>query len=163
MDNSIDVLRFLVKDPRNGLPEDVFLFVSELTPLVNVDLLIKDDQNHTLLTWRDDGYYAPGWHLPGGIIRFKESAANRIQAVARSELGAEVAFEPTPLTIREIIQPARNVRGHLISLLFRCALLSPPYEQLRFASGRPQPGEWSWYAACPPDILEAHRAYAPYM
>ena len=34
-----------------GLPEELFLFVSRVTPLVNVDLLIQDDQKHTLLTW----------------------------------------------------------------------------------------------------------------
>jgi len=163
MDSSIDLLRSVVKDSRIGLPEEVFLFISELTPLVNVDLLVKNDQHRTLLTWREDGFYAPGWHLPGGIIRFKETAVDRVRAVARSELGAEVEFDLTPLTVREVIQSTRNVRGHLISLLFRCSLLTPPDEELRFESGRPKPGEWSWHSTCPPDILEAHRAYASYL
>ena len=38
-------------DPRRGLPDDVFLFVSRIVPLVNVDLLIQDDRSRTLLTW----------------------------------------------------------------------------------------------------------------
>src|SRR6185295_12919473 len=71
---------------RRDLPEDMFLLVSRLTPLVNVDLLIKDNQNRTLLTWRDDEYYGAGWHIPGGIIRFRETAADRVLAVGRGEL-----------------------------------------------------------------------------
>lgn len=42
--------------------------------MVNVDLLIKNvSSNETLLTWREDEYYGPGWHVPGGIVRFKET------------------------------------------------------------------------------------------
>ena len=54
--------------PRNGLPEDLFLFVSSLTPLVNVDLLIRDDAGRMLLGWRHDAFYGPGWHVPGSFI-----------------------------------------------------------------------------------------------
>ena len=50
----------------NGLPHDLFVFVSRLTPLVNVDLLIQDPHHGTLLTWRHDETYGPGWHVPGG-------------------------------------------------------------------------------------------------
>jgi hypothetical protein len=35
-------LRSSIGSARAGLPQEVFLLVSELTPLVNVDLLIKD-------------------------------------------------------------------------------------------------------------------------
>ena len=31
----------LVKNPKKGLPDDVFYFVGRLTPYINVDLLIK--------------------------------------------------------------------------------------------------------------------------
>ncbi|MDP2923379.1 MAG: NUDIX hydrolase, partial [Candidatus Omnitrophota bacterium] len=67
----IDLLESLIKNPSERLPEDIFLFVSRITPIINVDLLIKNKQNHTLLTWRDDGFYPPGWHIPGGIVRYK--------------------------------------------------------------------------------------------
>ncbi len=50
----INQLEACVENPTTGLPEDVFLFVSRITPLVNVDLLIKNELNHTLLTWRDE-------------------------------------------------------------------------------------------------------------
>ena len=35
-------IRTYIGDSRRGLPEEVFRLLSELTPLVNVDLLIKD-------------------------------------------------------------------------------------------------------------------------
>ena len=82
-----------IGNARDGLPEDVFRLVSQLTPLVNVELLINDKNKGTLLTWRHDEFYGPDWHLPGGIIRFKEFAATRIEKVAMSELGASVSFE----------------------------------------------------------------------
>ena len=111
-----------------GLPEDLFLLISRLIPMVNVDLLIKDGQNRTLLTWRDDEIYGAGWHLPGGVIRFRETAADRVREVARTELGAEVIFEPEPLWVAEIIHPTRPTRGHSVALLYRCALAGAPRE-----------------------------------
>jgi colanic acid biosynthesis protein WcaH len=35
-------------------------------------------KGRTLLTWRDDESFGAGWHVPGGIIRYKETAADRI-------------------------------------------------------------------------------------
>src|SRR3954451_13793393 len=72
------VLDAWVGEPVDGLPEEFFLFLSRYTPIVNVDLLIQEaigeDRRRTLLTWRDDETYGAGWHVPGGIIRYKESA-----------------------------------------------------------------------------------------
>lgn len=143
---------------RSGLPEDVFRFVSRLTPLINVDLLIQDDRNRTLLTWRDDEFFGAGWHVPGGIIRYKETAADRIRACAHEELGAEVSFEPTPLLVSETIRQ-QTTRGHFISLLYRCRLISALDETKR--SGAPlQAGVWEWHQRCPDDLLDVQRQYA---
>ena len=99
----IDILESSIENPSEGLPEELFLFISRIVPLVNVDLLIKDAHNHTLLTWRDDGYGPAGWHVPGGIIRYKETIRQRVRAVGKNELGAEVEFDPAPVAIHEII------------------------------------------------------------
>ncbi len=161
--SAIEMLESSIKDPRKGLPEEIFLFISRITPLVNVDLLIKDEKNRTLLTWRDDGYYSAGWHLPGGIIRFKERSSDRIKAVARHELGAEVVFGPTPIAVNEIIHPTRNIRGHFISLLYRCSFIKPPDEALEFKSGRPGINQWKWHEACPENIIEVHKIYRDFI
>jgi ADP-ribose pyrophosphatase YjhB (NUDIX family) len=154
---SIETLEAGLGDPRRGLPAELFRFVSRLTPLVNVDLLIQDDRSRTLLTWRDDEFYGPGWHVPGGIIRYKESAADRIRACAREELGAEVSSDPEPLLVSESIR-GQDTRGHHISLLFRCRLLSPA-DGRRTATDPPSSGQWRWHDRCPPDLLEAQRPY----
>jgi len=153
-------LETAIGDPRQGLPEEAFLFVSRVTPLINVDLLIQDEAGRTLLTWRDDEFFGPGWHIPGGIIRYKELAADRIRACALTELGAEVAFDSAPLLLFENIRQHRS-RGHFISLLYRCRLLTP-LDDTRRASSSPSAGTWRWHQGCPPDLIEAQADYVPF-
>lgn len=156
--NHIKALEAAVGDPRRGLPEDIFQFVSRVTPLINVDLLIKDERSRTLLTWRNDEFFGPGWHIPGGIIRYQETSAERIRLCAREELGAQVSFDPGPLFVFEDIG-GQDTRGHHISLLYSCRLLNPP-DEARRAANPPQPGEWRWHAGAPPDLIEEQRPYA---
>jgi ADP-ribose pyrophosphatase YjhB (NUDIX family) len=157
----IETLEAALGDPRRGLPAEIFRFVSRITPLINVDLLIQDDRSRTLLTWRDDEFYGPGWHVPGGIIRYKESAADRIRACAREELGADVSSNSDPLLVSESTRD-QNTRGHHISLLFRCRLLSTPDAARRAASDPPSAGQWRWHDRCPPDLIEAQRLFTPF-
>jgi len=157
----IATLEAALGEPRDGLPEDVFLFISRLTPLVNVDLLIKDE-GRSLLTWRDDEFFGAGWHLPGGIIRYKESTAERARACARDELGADIACEQAPLLVTEAIGTNRT-RGHHISLLFRCRLLQEPDPARRATAERPAAGQWRWHDGCPGTLLEAQRHYARFL
>lgn len=160
----IDLLETEIHNPSEGLPDDVFLFISRITPLVNVDLLIKNKNSQTLLTWRDDGYWLPGWHVPGGIIRYKETVADRINAVAGRELGAKVKFKQDPLAINEVIHPpSRRIRGHFISLLYECTLVSSLDENLRYKEGTPSAGQWAWHDKCPADIIAVHKMYQRYI
>jgi len=154
-----DELDKWARTANNGLNHDLFVFVSRLTPLVNVDLLIQDLHHGTLLTWRHDETYGPGWHVPGGIIRYKETAESRIQLTARRELGVDVEFDPEPILVHQAIDPLRRERGHLLSMLYRCRLLGPPAEHLSHAAGEPRPGQWAWHAACPPDLLAEQHHY----
>ena len=160
---AISAIDSLIGDPSKGLPEDVFLFASRITPMVNVDLLIRNEMNQTLLTWRDDGYWKAGWHVPGGIIRYKETIAERIKAVAKTELDAEVEFQPTPLAINEIIFPDRRNRGHFMSLLYRCSFITSPDERLQYKSGAPLPDQWMWHDSCPENIIAVHEIYREYI
>lgn len=151
-------------DPSTGgLPEELFLFVSRITPLINVDLLIQDDSGHTLLTWRSDEFYGPGWHVPGGIIRFKETAADRIRAVAMQELGAAVEFYASPILVHESIAPDRRERGHFISLLYKCRLASDLDQHRRYSPKAPLPEQWLWHERCPENLIREQRAYATFM
>lgn len=158
----LKALQETITEPEKGLGEELFLFVSTLTPMVNVDLLIKDQGGRTLLLWRDDSYYRAGWHVPGGVVRYKERFSERIRAVSRTEVGADVVFEPQPRAVNEIIHPDWKERGHFISLLFGCRLVGYPAPR-REAHGTPKPGQWRWHEGCPNDLIEVHEIYRSYI
>ena len=141
-----------------GLPPELFVLVSGLMPLVNVDLLIHDKRLGTLLTWRDDEDYGPGWHVPGGIVRYKETFASRLRLTARAELGTDVEFDPEPIAMEEAIDPVRRKRGHFVSLLYRCRLLGPPAAGLR-VDGEPRHGQWAWHREFPANMIPEHARY----
>lgn len=145
------------------MPEEVFLFVSRITPLINVDLLIQDAAGRTLLTWRSDRFFGPGWHVPGGIIRYKEMAADRIRMVAKQELCAAVEFGPFPIYVHESTIPERRDRGHFISLLYKCRLTSELDQRRRYTPDAPVPDQWLWHERCPENLIPEQRAYAAYM
>lgn len=156
-------IRQIAPDPRAGLGDALFLLVSSLTPIINVDLLVKDSHGRTLLTWRDDKYCPPGWHVPGGIVRFKEACMDRVHAVAQGELGIAVSCDNHPIAINEMIHPTRAERGHFVALLYRCAPLGEPDARLAYLSGRPVAGQWQWHTTCPDDLLEIQNIYRNYM
>ncbi|MBN3033555.1 MAG: NUDIX hydrolase [Candidatus Saganbacteria bacterium] len=163
LDEAIKVLAAECQDPRQGLPEPVFLLLSGLTPMVNVDLLIKDDQGRVLLTWRDDIYHGRGWHIPGGIIRFQELARERIVKVAELELGCEIDFEAQPIVTYEHITKTMRERGHAISFLYRCKLVTGPLSQLKYHGGEPRPGMYDFFSRAPENLLKVHEMYREYI
>lgn len=159
----LDVLRKNILKTQNGLPEEIFYFISSITPMTNVDLLIKNKSNQTLLTWRDDKYYGPGWHIPGGIIRFKETFANRISEVAKKELGIKVSYQEKPITMNELFAKDRNVRGHFISLLFKCRSINNPNIKYKCITNNPKHGQWAWHTKSPDKLITNHEAYRSFI
>ena len=106
------------KPEYDGLPLEIFHLCSRLTPLLNIDLLIKDENNRTLLAWRDDEFAGEGWHLPGGIVRFKETLEDRVRQVVEIEIDAPVEVDLTPLAHHEVIL-SHETRGHAYSVLYK--------------------------------------------
>jgi ADP-ribose pyrophosphatase YjhB (NUDIX family) len=152
----------IAPEPERGLGEELFLLVSKLTPMVNVDLLIKDKYGKTLLVWREDRYYPAGWHVPGGIVRFQEHWSERVHQVASSELGMKVAFNPKPIAINEVIRPGIAERGHFVSLLFECQPQSEPSPELAQSREKPVHGQWRWHARLPDDMISVQKMYEAY-
>ncbi len=150
-----------IADPSSGLSDEIFRFISRLTPLVNVDLLIQDNNNHVLLAWRDDPYAGKGWHIPGGIVRYKECLETRIQQVAETEIGTQIQFNPEPIAINEVIC-RHHTRGHFISLLYKCSLHSdfiPSNTNL----APTDPGYLLWHNTCPDNLILTHEMYRSYI
>ena len=160
LQNQISELENHINDPSSGLPDEIFFFATRITPMVNVDLLIQNDRNETLLTWRGGSYYSPGWHIPGGIVRLRESMYDRIDQVAKDELGALVTYNSNPIVINEIIRlPERINRTHFISFLFKAKLSSTPKQSLQYKNSTPEDGQWSWHQSCPSNIIPVHLMY----
>ena len=101
----------------HDLPEIEFLYISSVTPLINVDLFVVNENGEVLLSWRDDDYCGKGWHIPGGIIRHGETMEERIIKTANSELGFIPQFDFLPCKITEIFLN-QEYRNHFISHLF---------------------------------------------
>ena len=161
--DAIAILDKHVPNPSKGLPDEVFYYISRTTPLVNVDLLVKDEIGRTLLSWRNDKYTGEGWHVPGGIVRFKETLEARLQKVSETELGVrKISFDPFPIALNEIFNPKHEIRGHFISILYRCFLSSTfvPENPGRSPGDR---GYLMWHDSCPDNLLSFHEIYRRYL
>jgi colanic acid biosynthesis protein WcaH len=69
------------------LDEDTFLTVVEATPLVSVDLLVRDDTGAVLLGWRTNRPAQGCWFVPGGRIQKNERIADALRRIAVREVG----------------------------------------------------------------------------
>ncbi len=150
-----------ITDPNKGLPEEVFLFLSKISPLTNADLLIHDKNNRILLAWRNDPWWGNGWHVPGGIIRVNETFEERIQRTAESELGTSVRFSSEPIEIKQIINPNLSTRSHHITLVFDCQV-PDDYIIDNGSLKDKDTGFLAWHTNCPDSILKCHEFYRKY-
>ena len=152
-------------NPEKGLGEELFLRVSSLIPIVNVDLLVYDAKGRFLLTWRDDPHCGKGWHVPGGCIRFKETCAERIRKVAQKELGLQhIKFDQEPIKVFEIINREhrdiqnQNERGHFITLVYKCyAPCEFTIDEQLYKEG--EVGYMQWFDHLPDNLLSIQSCY----
>lgn len=148
-------------DPRKGLPDEIFNFLLAVTPMINVDLLVRDEGGRTLLAWRED-QWGSGWHMPGGIVRWQESLEVRIAEVAKWELGITVTPEVSPCCMTQFRE---GHRGHFISLLYICRLRDPYLEQpvVIESDACPRQGSLSWSSGIPDMLYPAHKVYVDFL
>lgn len=71
------------------LPMDVFSVVVESTPLVSIDLVVRNTQGLILLGKRLNRPAQNFWFVPGGRILKGESMACAFSRIVREELGAD--------------------------------------------------------------------------
>lgn len=164
---SAEAIKERLKDvkPEDGLGRELFLLVSSLTPIVNVDLLVYNDKGQFLLTWRDDPHCGQGWHVPGGCIRFKETCEERIKKVAQKELGiSDIVFEKDSIKVFEIISQEhrdienQNERAHFMTLVYKC------YAPSDFLVGNQtikegEVGYMKWFDHLPDNLLSIQSCY----
>jgi colanic acid biosynthesis protein WcaH len=161
--NAIAVLNKQVPNPSVELPDELFYYVSRITPLVNVDLLIKDENGRTLLSWRDDQYAGKGWHVPGGIVRFKETLETRVKKVAEFEIGVDINFDPIPIAVNQCIHHECEIRSHFISILYKCFLHSTIFITANKGLSIEEGGYLLWHDCCPDNLIKFHEMYRKYI
>lgn len=157
---ALEGIKNYILDPKVGLPEEIFLFITQLTPMVNVDLLIKNKQGQVLLAWRDDEFCGKGWHIPGGIVRIKERFHERIEKVAEEEIGCRVTYNPTPIAINELINN-QVTRGHFISFLYECYVPDNFIIDNKALKNK-DVGFIKWHDYYPHNMINVHKIYRKY-
>lgn len=154
--------QFMEIDGREGLAEEIFIAISTIIPIVNIDLMILDSQNRILLSWRDDEYFGKGWHLPGGCIRYKETMAERIQKTALNEIGTTVITDLEPIAVRDVIMGKDDERvrkrAHHLAVLYKCRL-PDQFNIDNLGKSENTPGYLQWFERIPKDILQVHNVY----
>lgn len=148
----------------DGMERELFLLLSGLVPLPNVDLLIVNDQGQLLLERRKDCWFQESWHIPGGCMHYGESFSHCVQQTALREIGTEVLFEEEPITVRNIIRgvaentPFPRERGHNVAILFRCRL-PEGFEVDNQGKNQSDDGFLQWFDRLPTDFMEIQHGY----
>lgn len=75
------------------LAADKFRSIIELTPLVSIDLVVKNAQGKYLLGLRTNRPAKNFWFVPGGRIQKNESLAAAFKRLTKQELGKELSIE----------------------------------------------------------------------
>lgn len=160
--DAIQYIDSICQDKTKGLPEELFLFISRCTPLVNVDLIVRDDNGRILLVWRDDLYCGTGWHIPGGIVRYQETLEERVQKTALNELGTEVILSDSqPVSHGQGIYPELTNRGHYISFTYLCKVPAN-FEIDNKDLCETDVGFLKWFNTCPDNLLPMQENYKVY-
>lgn len=161
---AIETLRLAQIASEQGLPENLFLLVSALVPLPNVDLLITDKNHRILLARRNDGFFEKSWHIPGRTMRYGESFEHAISCAARKEIGCEVEYEREPIAVKNVIRGLNyNIeypreRGHNVAILYRCNV-PVSYEIDNGKLNEDDDGYIKWFDKLPEDFLKIQYVY----
>lgn len=156
--HAVNILRDAEFATENGMPDELFLLISSLVPIANVDMLIVNEKDQLLLARRNDEFYEKAWHIPGGCMRYGESFMHAIQETAKRELGCEVEVDETPIVVRNVIRgsnPAQQharERGHNVAVLFRCSL-PKDYPLPNGEKVETDEGFLRWFDMLPPDFM----------
>ena len=116
------------------------------------------------MIYRNDSFYGPGWHVPGGIVRFKETLKQRINKVAINEIGINVKVIGEVVSINEVMSKERDIRGHFISFLYLCVPACKKNFTFEQRHGIPAVnGQLKWFKEVPTDLISQHEMYRGYI
>ena len=147
-------------DAKEGLGKPLFEAISGMVPNVNVDLLCYDKKNRFALVYREDKFYGPGWHIPGGVLRFKENLESRLVLTAKNELNIDKLEYISRVNVAEIFATDRDIRGHFISFLYK----AKSNDLIRIddynANTKYIDGSVAMFYSPPRDVIKQHRQFS---
>jgi colanic acid biosynthesis protein WcaH len=73
------------------MTDEQFLHIVDATPLVSIDLIIRNERGEVLLGWRVNRPAQNSWFVPGGRIRKNERVKEALQRISQRELGVAIA------------------------------------------------------------------------
>ncbi|KQC99348.1 GDP-mannose mannosyl hydrolase [Acinetobacter soli] len=75
------------------LPDQVFKTVISSTPLISIDLVVRNNQNQVLLGKRLNAPAKGFWFVPGGRVQKDETLDDAFIRLIKEELGTEVVVK----------------------------------------------------------------------
>ncbi|MEK9170263.1 MAG: NUDIX hydrolase [Patescibacteria group bacterium] len=124
-----DLVR-LLKKVRLPAPYPVFVALCKSVPMVAVNLAVMPDKNHVLLTYRKDEFY-DSWHIPGSILRYKETPKDALKRVCRKEISVKIKKLRFVGFFNDY-----DVRGHELVLLYAARPINKPKDGQYFKLGK---------------------------
>ena len=73
-----------------SVTDEQFLDIVDATPLVSIDLIIRNERGEVLLGWRVNRPAQNSWFVPGGRIRKNERVKEALQRISQRELGMAI-------------------------------------------------------------------------
>jgi colanic acid biosynthesis protein WcaH len=73
------------------LDKENFAGIIDATPLVSIDLILRNERDEILLGRRTNRPAQGYWFVPGGRIRKNEKSQDALQRIAQAELGTAIA------------------------------------------------------------------------
>ena len=84
------------------LPHDQLLEVIKLTPLVSIDLVLRDQESRILMGKRNNEPAKGFWFVPGGRIYKDEKLKDALCRICQTELGPNIS--PDSFSFREVYE-----------------------------------------------------------
>lgn len=88
-----DKLQIMTKKETVHLDRSDFIDVVKKTPLVSIDLIVKNNQQEILLGLRNNEPAKGFWFVPGGRILVNERITDAFQRIAHAELGMKLSIQ----------------------------------------------------------------------
>lgn len=105
-----------------------FLEIIDATPLVSIDLVVRNERGQVLLGKRVNRPAQNFWFVPGGRIRKNERVKDAFGRIFQAELGLAFPFEEARLLgaydhiYDDNFAGDPNINTHYVVLAFACAL-----------------------------------------